>query len=131
MSKCKPVTSGIPQGSALGPVPFNIFVGNMDVGIECTLSKFANGTKLCGAINTLEGRDGIQRNLDRLERHHREESGFILLTPALQILISIDEVPSQSSLLQAKQTQVSQPFLIREVLQLLDHLCSPLLDSFQ
>ncbi|GAB0182148.1 cAMP-dependent protein kinase inhibitor alpha [Grus japonensis] len=40
----------------------------MDNGIECTLSKFADDTKLCGSINTLEGRDDVQRNLDRLER---------------------------------------------------------------
>lgn len=57
----------IPQEWVLVPVLFIIFVGNMDSGIKCTLSKSADDTELGGAVDASE-RDAIQTDLDSLER---------------------------------------------------------------
>ncbi|PKU42202.1 rna-directed dna polymerase from mobile element jockey-like [Limosa lapponica baueri] len=60
--------SNIPQRLVLGPVLLNIFDGDMGSGIECTLTKFVDFTKLSGVVDTPEGRDAIQRDFDILER---------------------------------------------------------------
>jgi len=53
--------SGIPQGLIPALALFNIFVSDTDSETDCTLINFADDIEL-------EGRDAIQRGIDRLER---------------------------------------------------------------
>lgn len=45
----------------------NVFISDLKDWIKCTLTKFANDTKLSGEVDTLEGRASLQKDLDRLE----------------------------------------------------------------
>ena len=60
------VKSGVPQGSVLGPILFLIYVNDLDNGLLCKVSKFADDTKLASKVTSAEERETLQSDLDKL-----------------------------------------------------------------
>lgn len=54
---------------------FNAFISNLDAGIKCALSTFADAIKLGGAVIVLGSRAALQRDLDRLESWAASDHG--------------------------------------------------------
>ena len=61
------VTSGVPQGSVLGPVLFLVYINDLVDKLECPVLLFADDAKIYKEIVSVESYQAMQRDLERLE----------------------------------------------------------------
>ncbi len=66
-SSWKPVTSGIPQGSVMGPILFVIFINDLPETVKSQIYLFADDTKIYSGISNLEDSEQLQDDLNKLQ----------------------------------------------------------------
>ena len=62
-----PVTSGVPQGSVLGPLLFTLYINDIPNIVHTDLSFFADDSKVYTVIRTLEDSHRLQADLDSIQ----------------------------------------------------------------
>lgn len=60
-------TSGVPQGSVLGPILFNIFINDLNSSIQCKTLLYADDTKIFTKITSQEDIFSLQNDINKLQ----------------------------------------------------------------
>jgi len=79
-STMKPVTSGVPQGSVLGPLLFLLFVNDLCQNLSSNIRLFADDTVLYREISSAEDHSILQSDLDKIAKWCEENKMSLNVT---------------------------------------------------
>ena len=71
-STSSPLTSGVPQGSVLGPLLFPTYINDLPNGLTSTVKLFVDDTLLYGVVVEDSDCDNLQDDLNKLETWQQE-----------------------------------------------------------
>ena len=71
-SEWSDVVSGVPQGSVLGPIPFNMYVSDMPLIVNSPIVQFADDVKMFRTIVTVNDFLQLQQDMNLLYEWSRK-----------------------------------------------------------
>ena len=66
-SSWRNVISGVPQGSVLAPIMFQVYVNDMQCGVTSYMNLFADDDKLMGVVKNTDDCQELQGEIDKID----------------------------------------------------------------
>ena len=133
VSRWLPVTSGVPQGSILGPLLFIIYINDLPSILKSsTPYLFANDTKCCSRVLSLNDAVFLQADLDNLSEWCQENDLSFNTSKSIQtdlLLASVEAPPYKGHLPSGADSTGGVPNTFSTISNLTTNLDSFLLTS--